>query len=220
MKKRIVVVLALVVLVGLAVLGYQKFKPATPSPTNQVSSESTSPATSETAAPVTSTTTSTTPTTTTTPTTPVTSSTSPVPPAPTTTAPVNPPTSPVPPTPTTTAIDDPAIPPQTGLIVNTPTENAVVGSPLVVSGYVNGNGWIGFEGQVGMVKLVDANGHILKQKTLTATTDWMNRSVKFSTTLTFAKSSTKTGSLIFNNENPSGLPANDRQFILPVKFVE
>jgi hypothetical protein len=94
----------------------------------------------------------------------------------------------------------------------------VIGSPLTISGYVNGDGWIGFEGQVGTVKIVDANGYVLGQGPLTATTDWMATNIKFSTNLRFERPTTHTGSLIFRNENPSGIPSRNKQFILPIKF--
>ncbi len=107
---------------------------------------------------------------------------------------------------------------QTGLVVETPKANDVVTSPLTISGYVNGNGWNGFEGQVGGVTLMDADGKILAQGPLTAATEWTTTTVNFATTLNFSKPSTQTGQLIFRNENPSGMPERDKQFILPVKF--
>lgn len=165
MRKRIVLVLAMVVLAGLAVLGWQKFKPATPSV----------------------------------PTTPTTSYSEPV----VTPAPVD---------------QTPVVPPQVGLIVNAPKKNNVVTSPLTISGYVNGDMWNGYEGQVGSVRLLDNAGHVLAQGPLTATTEWTTTTVYFATTLQFTSPTTKTGSLIFRNENASGMPERERQFILPVKF--
>ncbi|TSC84006.1 MAG: hypothetical protein G01um101413_809 [Parcubacteria group bacterium Gr01-1014_13] len=106
-----------------------------------------------------------------------------------------------------------------GLVVNTPIANTVVTSPLVISGYVGGGDkWIGFEGQVGTVKLLDANNNILADGILVATTNWMQLPVSFAVTLTFSTPTTATGTLVFKNENPSGEPSNDRQFTLPIKF--
>lgn len=112
----------------------------------------------------------------------------------------------------------PVVTTQTGLIVNVPKANNAVTSPLTVSGYVNGHGWNGFEGQVGSVKLIDDKGNVLAQKPLTAITEWTTTTVWFKTILEFNNPSTQTGKLIFRNENPSGMPERDKQFILPVKF--
>ena len=109
--------------------------------------------------------------------------------------------------------------PQTGLIVQTPQANAVVASPLVVSGYIDGTDrWTGFEGQVGTVRLLDGNGNQLALGILTATTDWMQFPTSFSTTLTFITPTTSVGTLVFKNENASGEPVRDKQFILPINF--
>jgi sugar phosphate permease len=109
--------------------------------------------------------------------------------------------------------------PQAGLFVDTPVASAVVSSPLVVSGHVDGtNRWTGFEGQVGSVTLLDSNGNVLAQMPLTATTDWMQFPTSFSTTLTFSAPTTDAGVLIFRNENASGMTEYEREFRLPVKF--
>ncbi len=105
-----------------------------------------------------------------------------------------------------------------GLIVSAPKTNDIATSPLTVSGYVNGGNWFGFEGQVGSVRLIDDAGNLLAQKPLTATTEWTTTTVWFETVLEFAKPATPTGELIFSNENPSGMPERDKQFILPVRF--
>ncbi|TSC84005.1 MAG: hypothetical protein G01um101413_808 [Parcubacteria group bacterium Gr01-1014_13] len=106
-----------------------------------------------------------------------------------------------------------------GLFVNTPKANAVVSSPLVVSGHVDGkNRWTGFEGQVGTVQLLDGNGKMVTMGILTATTDWMKFPTNFSTSLNFANPKTSVGTLVFKNENASGLPNYEREFRLPVKF--
>ncbi len=109
--------------------------------------------------------------------------------------------------------------PQTGLIVDTPQENATVTSPLVVSGHIDGTEyWTGFEGQVGTVRLLDGNGNLLVLGILTATTDWMQLPTSFSTTLIFTTPTTSIGTLVFKNENPSGMPEREKQFILPINF--
>lgn len=113
----------------------------------------------------------------------------------------------------------PAVTPQAGLVVALPKANDPVTSPLVVTGYVDGtNRWTGFEGQVGSVTLIDSNGNVLAQKPLTATTDWMQLPTNFATTLTFVAPTTSAGTLVFRNENTSGMPDYAREFRLPVKF--
>ena len=108
--------------------------------------------------------------------------------------------------------------PQADIQVDAPTEGQLVTSPLTISGIVRGNGWTGFEGQVGGVTLKDSLGNTLAQGPLTATTDWMVLPTNFSTSLTFNAGSATTGQLIFHNENASGDPAKDKTFTVNVKF--
>jgi len=107
-----------------------------------------------------------------------------------------------------------------GIDVFMPKANGEVTSPLEILGTVDGNGWIGFEGQVGTVKLVDNEGKELAFEILQATGEWMQTSVNFKATLDFISLYEGEGKLIFNNENPSGLPENNREFILPVKIAK
>lgn len=109
---------------------------------------------------------------------------------------------------------------KSGIDVFLPKENQEVSSPLEILGTVNGNGWIGFEGQVGTVKLLNSQGEELAMGILEATNDWMQSSINFKTTLDFISLNMDNGTLVFNNENPSGLPENDRQFILPIKIAK
>jgi hypothetical protein len=69
------------------------------------------------------------------------------------------------------------------------------------------------------VELVDANGKTLFKGPATAQSDWMTSAfVPFKITLTFANPITTTGTLIFKNDNPSGMPENERSFRVPVRF--
>ncbi len=109
--------------------------------------------------------------------------------------------------------------PKAGLVVIFPIENQEIVSPLKVTGYVNGDGWVGFEGQVGTVRLV-VEAVTLAQAPLTAKGDWMTSSpINFEASLEFQAIGDKNGWLVFANENPSGLPENDREFTLPVRIV-
>ncbi|MBI1866359.1 MAG: GerMN domain-containing protein [Candidatus Staskawiczbacteria bacterium] len=109
---------------------------------------------------------------------------------------------------------------KSGIEVFLPKLDEEVSSPLEIKGTVNGLGWIGFEGQVGTVKLLDSEGKELAATYLKATTDWMQPSVRFETTLDFISLNAGEGKLVFNNENPSDLPQFNRQFILPVKIAK
>ena len=106
-----------------------------------------------------------------------------------------------------------------GIQVNSPTANAEVSSPLKIIGQVRGNGWSGFEGQVGSVRLIDGNGTEIISGPLTATTEWTKLPTDFETTLKF-DGAPGNATLVFHNENPSGLPQNDKTFILPVKISQ
>lgn len=82
-------------------------------------------------------------------------------------------------------------------------------SPLLIKGRVSGGRWIGFEGQVGRVELVGSSGESLGSAPLTATSDWTKLPITFETNLIFENPSDNNVSLVFHNENPSGLPEKD-----------
>jgi hypothetical protein len=109
-------------------------------------------------------------------------------------------------------------PTNSGITVSQPAPNSSVSSPLVVKGQVTGDGWSGFEGQVGTVQLVDGNGAELARGPLTATTEWTTLPTSFEVSLSFSKPASGTGKLIFHNENPSGDPARDKTFEVPITF--
>jgi len=95
--------------------------------------------------------------------------------------------------------------------------NQEISSPLEITGQVFGNGWAGFEGQVGVVKLLDSNGSQIALGILTATTDWMTLPTSFKTTLEF-DAAPGDAILLFRNENASGEPERDKTLVLPVKI--
>lgn len=101
-----------------------------------------------------------------------------------------------------------------GIKIFSPKENEIISSPLKITGFVNGDGWTGFEGQVGTVRLLDGTGKQLATGILTATTEWTTLPTYFETVLAFTPG--WEGSLVFYNENPSGDPARDKTFMLPV----
>lgn len=106
-----------------------------------------------------------------------------------------------------------------GIQIISPKINEEVSSPIKITGKVTGDGWAGFEGQVGTVKLLDATGKELATGILNATTEWTSLPTNFETTLNFQSATAQSGTLVFKNENPSGLPEKDKTFSLPVKIT-
>ncbi len=105
-----------------------------------------------------------------------------------------------------------------GLQINGLVANQEISSPLKITGKVIGNGWGGFEGQVGAVELLDGNGKSIASGVLTATSEWMTLPVNFETTLSFQSNMSQSGNLVFHNENPSDMRDKDKTFVLPVKI--
>lgn len=100
--------------------------------------------------------------------------------------------------------------------VTTPLSGAKITSPLVVRGEARGN-WY-FEASF-PVLLRDANGKELVVKPAQAQGEWMTTEfVPFEVTLNFAKPTTKTGTLILEKDNPSGLLEHAAQIEIPVVF--
>lgn len=111
----------------------------------------------------------------------------------------------------------PSVEVKKGLVVENVKAGDIVSSPLQIIGYVNGDGWIGFEGQVGNVTLQDNAGNVLDIEPLTATSEWMTTTVRFEANLEFVTNAVE-GKLVFRNENPSGEPSRERQVSLNIKF--
>lgn len=107
-----------------------------------------------------------------------------------------------------------------GINITLPHVNDTVSSPLKITGSVNGDGWTGFEGQVGTVRLLDSNGNQLALGILTATADWVKLPTPFETTLWFDYPTDGTGTLVFKNENASGELSRDKTFTLPVRLIK
>jgi hypothetical protein len=105
-----------------------------------------------------------------------------------------------------------------GIKVDSPIVNAEVSSPIKITGAVNGGGWIGFEGQVGTVQLLDYKGNKVVGGVLKATTDWTKNPIQFETNLTFTVKTPGSYTLLFSNENPSGDKSKDKKFGLSIKI--
>ncbi|MFH2136829.1 MAG: Gmad2 immunoglobulin-like domain-containing protein [Patescibacteria group bacterium] len=102
--------------------------------------------------------------------------------------------------------------------IDSPRPNAIVTSPLEISGQARGT-WY-FEASF-PVKLLDANGNEipLSPPYIMTTEEWMTEDfVPFKATLEFEAPTTDTGTLVLEKDNPSGLPENDDSLIVPVRF--
>lgn len=102
------------------------------------------------------------------------------------------------------------------IVITSPKANDIITSPVSISGKARGN-WM-FEASF-PVRVIDANGNELGVAPLQAKEDWMTIDfVNFAGQITFSSPTTATGFLVFNNDNPSGLPENSKEFKLPIKF--
>ena len=100
--------------------------------------------------------------------------------------------------------------------VTAPAPNTLVSSPLTVTGEARGN-WY-FEASF-PIKIFDANGKMLGQHYAEAQDDWMTTNfVPFRGTLNFATSTSPTGTLVLEKDNPSGLPEHDAEVRIPIRF--
>jgi len=109
-----------------------------------------------------------------------------------------------------------------GITITSPLANQEVSFPVEIAGYIDGkNGWTGFEGQVGTVRLISNDGiQVAGPAPLTAIGDWMKFPTQFGIVFDFSEGVgyIPEGTLVFYNENPSGEPARDRTFSLPIKI--
>jgi hypothetical protein len=108
--------------------------------------------------------------------------------------------------------------PTSGITVLSPKPNQEVSSPFKITGMVNGDGWTGFEGQVGTVQMLDYKGNVIGQTYLPATSEWTSLPTNFEATINFAPNSAGPVVLLFKNENASGDPIRDKTFSLPIRI--
>lgn len=100
--------------------------------------------------------------------------------------------------------------------VHVPAANAVISSPFSISGEAKGS-WF-FEGTF-PVKLLDAQGNVVSVTVAEAGAGWMTTDfVPFTAKIEF-EDLEGVGVLVFERDNPSGLPENDESFSVPVKFA-
>ncbi len=101
--------------------------------------------------------------------------------------------------------------------VTSPLKNATIASPYTVVGQARGT-WY-FEASAPF-ELRDASGKVIAQGHVEAQDNWMTEDfVPFKGTLTFPKQPAgSVGTLVLQNDNPSGDPERQKQLFIPVKF--
>ena len=100
--------------------------------------------------------------------------------------------------------------------VATPLPNEIIASPLRITGAARGN-WF-FEASF-PVHILDADGRKLGVTPAIALEEWMTTDfVPFEARLSFATSTTETGIMVLEKDNPSGLPEYADERRIPVRF--
>ena len=100
--------------------------------------------------------------------------------------------------------------------IDAPTSNELIKSPVKAHGKARGN-WF-FEASF-PVKIYDANNKELGVGIAQAKGEWMTENfVPFEVSITFEKPSTNTGTIVFEKDNPSGLPEHSAEFRVLVRF--
>ncbi|MFA5070414.1 MAG: Gmad2 immunoglobulin-like domain-containing protein [Patescibacteria group bacterium] len=102
------------------------------------------------------------------------------------------------------------------ITITSPRPNAIVTSPMSVSGQAKGT-WF-FEG-VFPVKLTDENNNVLAETQAQASGDWMTENfVEYTATLTYTTPLSGKLYMILSKANPSGLAANADELKIPLKL--
>lgn len=100
--------------------------------------------------------------------------------------------------------------------VETPRPNQLVQSPVSVSGEARGN-WF-FEADF-PIRVEDSNGQVLAEVPVQALGDWMTEEfVPFEGVVSFSPPKTEKGRLVFIKANPSGLPEQADELVVPIRF--
>ncbi len=102
------------------------------------------------------------------------------------------------------------------ILVSSPRPNQKISSPITIEGKARGT-WF-FEGTMN-AKLYDSSNKHLADIILTARDEWMTENfVPFSGSAEFSIPENPKGRLIIHNDNPSGLPENQKELVIPVVF--
>lgn len=110
-------------------------------------------------------------------------------------------------------------PPQAQLVnLTSPEPNAIISSPVTISGEAKGS-WY-FEGTF-PVSIVDSDNNELASGAATAIGEWTtDKFVPFTATLIFKPTTKTNGFIILKKDNPSGLPQNDASVRVPIRFAD
>lgn len=101
--------------------------------------------------------------------------------------------------------------------VFSPLPGQIINGIVAITGQARGY-WF-FEASF-PIKIIDDKNKELATCLATAQADWMTENfVPFTASLVMPATSASSGFIIFQKDNPSGLPANDASFSLPVKFI-
>jgi hypothetical protein len=104
----------------------------------------------------------------------------------------------------------------TGVFITSPLPDQLISSPLTVKGRAKGN-WF-FEANA-RLRLLDAQQKEIASGNVQALGDWMTADlVDFEGQIRFVSPASDSGSLVFQNDNPSGLPEHHMEFCVPVRF--
>jgi hypothetical protein len=102
------------------------------------------------------------------------------------------------------------------VILDMPAPGSTVTSPLWVVGQARGT-WY-FEAEF-PIRLLDANDTLITWASGRAKGEWTTHDyVPFVTLLNFKPPTTATGTLVLERSNPSGLPGNEAEVRIPVRF--
>jgi hypothetical protein len=102
------------------------------------------------------------------------------------------------------------------VVVTSPQPHQAISTPLTVTGKARGD-WF-FEASA-ILRLLDAQQREIASGTVHALGDWMADSlVDFEGRIRFVSPASDTGTLVLQNDNPSGLPGNQKEFRVPVRF--
>lgn len=103
------------------------------------------------------------------------------------------------------------------LVVESLNNNDTIASPITITGKARG-GWY-FEASF-PIEIQNASGTKIAEGPAQALSDWMTEDyVPFSATLTYpAQPAGSVGKVILRNDNPSGLPENDKSLEIPIVF--
>lgn len=114
------------------------------------------------------------------------------------------------------AMKDPSGQTSSLIHITNPKPNTTVTSPLMITGEARGF-WF-FEASF-PIRLFDGNGKEMARTHGEAQGEWMtNNFVLFSATLTFVPPRGARGTLVLENDNPSGLPENAHEVRIPINF--